>query len=335
MNQWPFDDSKFDDVSANVFRKTYNKGFIDISGGDLTIRNSGSIDASGMDISGLTVIRSGDVDISGSVTIQGNLQVFQDTNTSIIDTTFNNYSIVVKDDISLNGDFRVSGRINSDFYYKNTMQLPYIVADWSPSSIGVITSSVNYSYMVDIFNKSQIYTNINSSQFDAQTNLYSNALDNYVAFRVFPGLWELHWSHKYSSAGSGANTARIFNALFTDTTGNGSTDTVTGVSFFNCQYSSTLTTFQEQQWRAHFYVPDGPSAYLRTIFGNNRNTATYLTIGLETAHPRFILRCLEVGNWNGENPVLANGSSGGGESGATSYSPSNSIIYNDTNNFTS
>ena len=220
MNQWPFDDSKFDDVSANVFRKTYNKGFIDISGGDLTIRNSGSIDASGMDISGLTVIRSGDVDISGSVTIQGNLQVFQDTNTSIIDTTFNNYSIVVKDDISLNGDFRVSGRINSDFYYKNTMQLPYIVADWSPSSIGVITSSVNYSYMVDIFNKSQIYTNINSSQFDAQTNLYSNALDNYVAFRVFPGLWELHWSHKYSSAGSGANTARIFNALFTDTTGN-------------------------------------------------------------------------------------------------------------------
>ena len=123
-----------------------------------------------MDISGLTVIRSGDVDISGSVTIKGNLQVFQDTNASIIDTTSNNYVIVTEDDISLNGDFRVSGRINSDFYYKNTMQLPYIVADWGSSSVGTLSGS--NTLMLDIFNKSQIYTNINSSQFDTQRNLY-------------------------------------------------------------------------------------------------------------------------------------------------------------------
>ena len=331
MDQWPFDDSKFNDVSANLFKQSYYQGFVDISGGDLSVRNTGGIDASGMDISGLTVIRSGDVDISGSVTIQGNLQVFQDTNTSIIDTTFNNYSIVVKDDISLNGDFRVSGRINSDFYYKNTMQLPYIVADWSPSSIGVITSNANYSYMLDIFNMSQIYTNINSSQFNAQRALYTNARDNYIAFRVFPGLWELHWSHRYGAAGSGANTSRMFNSLFTDTTGDGNTDTETQVSFFNCQDSASYGTFQQQQMRAHFYVPDGPSAYLRTFYNNSRNTAIYLTIGIETRHPRFILRCLEAGNWNGENPSLSTGA----ESGATDYSPSNSIIYNDTNNFTS
>ena len=129
MDQWPFDDSKFNNVSANLFKQSYYQVFVDISGGDLSVRNTGGIDASGMDISGLTVIRSGDVDISGSVTIQGNLQVFQDTNASIIDTTSNNYIIVTEDDISLNGDFRVSGRINSDFYYKNTMKLPYIVAD--------------------------------------------------------------------------------------------------------------------------------------------------------------------------------------------------------------
>ena len=211
------------------------------------------------------------------------------------------------------------------------MQLPYIVADWSAPSIGVITSNVNYSYMVDIFHKSQIYTNINSSQFDAQTNQYTNALDNYVAFRVFPGLWELHWSHKYTASGAGGNVSRIHNDLFTDTTGNGSTDTQTQVSFFNCQGNGTDGTFQQQQLRAHFYVPDGPSAYLRTIFGNNRNTAIYLTIGIETQHPRFILRCLEVGNWNGQNPSLSTGA----ESGATDYTPNNSIIYNNTNNFTS
>jgi hypothetical protein len=328
MNQWPFDDSKFDDVSANVFRKTYNKGFIDISGGDLTIRNSGSIDASGMDISGLTVIRSGDVDISGSVTIQGNLQVFQDTNASIIDTTTNDYSIVVKDDISLNGDFRVSGRINSDFYYKNTMQLPYIVADWGQSSVSL--NAGNYSLMLDIFNQSQIYTNINSSQFNAQRNLYSNAADNYVAFRVFPGLWELIFRHPYTSAGSGGNVSRISTHLFTDTTGNGNTDTETMVSFMNCQGNGT-STFQEQQPHVHFYVPDGPSAYLRTYFGNNRNGAIYLTFATNGSHPLYILRCLEVGNWNGENPSLSTGA----ESGATDYSPSNSIIYNNTNTFTS
>ncbi len=328
MNQWPFDDSKFDDVSANVFRKTYNKGFIDISGGDLTIRNSGSIDASGMDISGLTVIRGGNLDISSSITIQGNLQVFQDTSASVIDTTTNNYIIVTGDDISLNGDFRVSGRISNDFYYKNTLQLPYIVADWGTSSVSLNTG--NYSLMLDIFNQSQIYTNINSSQFNAQRNSSTGANDNYVAFRVFPGLWELFLSHPYTSAGGSSNVSRISTALFTDTTGNGNTDTETMVSFMNCQGNGT-SFFQEQQPHVHFYVPDGPSAYLRTIFGNNRNGAIYLTFGTAGQHPVYILRCLEVGNWNGQNPSLSTGAEGG----ATDYSPDNSIIYNNTNNFTS
>jgi len=328
MNQWPFDDSKFDDVSANVFRKTYNKGFIDISGGDLTIRNSGSIDASGMDISGLTVIRGGNLDISSSITIQGNLQVFQDTSASVIDTTTNNYIIVAEDDISLNGDFRVSGRISNDFYYKNTLQLPYIVADWGTSSVSL--NAGNYSLMLDIFNQSQIYTNINSSQFNAQRNSSTGANDNYVAFRVFPGLWELFFRHPYTSAGGGGNVSRISTALFTDTTGNGNTDTETLVSFMNCQGNGT-SAFQEQQPHIHFYVPDGPSAYLRTIFGNNRNGAIYLTLNANGHHPLYILRCLEVGNWNGQNPTLSTGA----ESGATDYSPDNSIIYNNTNNFTS
>ena len=328
MNQWPFDDSKFDDVSANVFRKTYNKGFIDISGGGLTIRNSGSIDASGMDISGLTVIRGGNLDISSSITIQGNLQVFQDTSDSVIDTTTNNYIIVTGDDISLNGDFRVSGRISNDFYYKNTLQLPYIVADWGLSSVSATTG--NYNLMLDIFNKSQIYTNINSSQFNAQRNSSTGANDNYIAFRVYPGLWELFFSHPFTSAGSGANTSRINTSLFTDTTGNGNTDTETLVHNMNCQLNGA-STFQEQQQHVHFYVPDGPSAYLRTHYNNSRNGSIYLTLGSSGKHPIYILRCLEVGNWNGQNPSLSTGA----ESGATDYSPDNSIIYNNTNNFTS
>ena len=326
MVQWPFDDSKFNDVSANLFRQSYSQGFVDISGGDLSVRNTGGIDASGMDISGLTVIRSGDVDISGSVTIQGNLQVFQDTNASIIDTTSNNYIIVTEDDISLNGDFRVSGRINNDFYYKNTMQLPYIVADWGSTSVGNLTG--NYNLMLDIFNKSQIYTNINSSQFNAQRNKNAHANDNYVAFRVFPGLWELFWRHPYTSAGGSSNVSRINTSLFTDTNDDGSTDTETQVQFMNCQ-GNGANTFQEQQPQVHFYVPDGPSAYLRTIFGNNRYGSIYLTFGSNGRHPIYILRCLEVGNWNGQNPELTTGA----ETGATGYTPSNSIIYNNTNNF--
>jgi hypothetical protein len=329
MDQWPFDDSKFNDVSANLFKQSYYQGFVDISG-DLSVRNTGGIDASGMDISGLTVIRSGDFDISSSLTIQGNLQVFQDTNASIIDTITNDYSIVVKDDISLNGDFRVSGRINNDFYYKNTMQLPYIVADWGFSSHGGTVTTANYHLMVDLFNQSQIYSNINSSQFNVQRNSSTGGNDNYMAFRVFPGLWELHFSHQYTSAGAGGNTSRIQNALFTDTTGDGNTDTETSVSFMNCQ-GNGASTFQEQQMRVHFYLADGPSAYLRTFYNNSRNSAIYLSVSGGNYIPIFILRCLEVGNWNGENPSLSTGA----ESGATDYSPSNSIIYNDTNNFTS
>jgi hypothetical protein len=53
-----------------------------------------------------------DVDISGDLLINGNLEVKQQQNTSIINTTVNDYQLIITEDISLNGNFTSSGDIS-------------------------------------------------------------------------------------------------------------------------------------------------------------------------------------------------------------------------------
>jgi cytoskeletal protein CcmA (bactofilin family) len=49
------------------------------------------------------------VDISGDLVIKGNLSVIQQDNTTVINTTVNDYQLIVTEDLSLNGELRVSG----------------------------------------------------------------------------------------------------------------------------------------------------------------------------------------------------------------------------------
>ena len=51
----------------------------------------------------------GDLSLNGDLTIQGNLAVFQTTNTVSINTTVNNYEVIITNDMSLNGSMNVSG----------------------------------------------------------------------------------------------------------------------------------------------------------------------------------------------------------------------------------
>jgi cytoskeletal protein CcmA (bactofilin family) len=60
------------------------------------------------------------MDISGDLTIHGNLTVYRQENNAIINTTINNYEVVVTKDISLNGKLVVSNdaSLNSKLYVK-------------------------------------------------------------------------------------------------------------------------------------------------------------------------------------------------------------------------
>ena len=50
-----------------------------------------------------------DVDISGDLVIRGNLAVFQNRNTTTINTTINNYEVIATEDLSVNGNVVASG----------------------------------------------------------------------------------------------------------------------------------------------------------------------------------------------------------------------------------
>jgi len=47
------------------------------------------------------------VDISGDLIIKGNLSVFQTKETETINTTVNDYTLIVTEDLSLNGKLNV------------------------------------------------------------------------------------------------------------------------------------------------------------------------------------------------------------------------------------
>ena len=55
------------------------------------------------------VSMNSNVDISGDLVINGNLEVKQHQNTSVINTTVNDYQLIVTEDLSLNGELKVSG----------------------------------------------------------------------------------------------------------------------------------------------------------------------------------------------------------------------------------
>ena len=56
------------------------------------------------------------VDISGDLVIKGNLSVYQQQNTMVINTTVNNYEVIITNDMSLNGNITASGSIRATYF---------------------------------------------------------------------------------------------------------------------------------------------------------------------------------------------------------------------------
>ena len=142
------------------------------------------------------VSMNGNVDISGDLLITGNLSVIHQEDTTIINTTVNEYTSIVTEDISLNGKFQVSGDVSfnstgrvdvcGNFY----AQYP---ADSIPSSaiegiqsIGQFDSDIDLSLNANLllagdasFN-SNLYVNGNST-FKQQVDVCGNFYAQYPA----------------------------------------------------------------------------------------------------------------------------------------------------------
>jgi hypothetical protein len=311
------------DPSANRYKQSYIQGFLDISGGDVTVRNgdvnvvNGNVFAESMSV----FDPSANVDICGNVVVGGNLKVNQYQNTAIIDTTITNQTIFVRDDLSLNGSIDISGSIApSSFYNVNSMSMPYITVTWSATAIASLNTYYNdYRSMISA---AKIFTNIHTDSFaiNASTGGLSSESqdqDNYFAFRMFPGVWRFSFIHR-PNTGDSANTHFIRPQLWIDDTNSGTASTtkyMMGISVSNAATDSAVAPYQT------VFIPDGPSGWFRFY---NYYTGHNRRMNIDNANykaPFFELKCMHIGNWNGSNPTL-------GAQGATDYSGSVDISFN-------
>ena len=107
------------------------------------------------------VVESGDVSMNnnlslgGNLVVKGNLTVFRQENASIINTTVNNYEIVITKDISLNGKLYVASdaSLNSKLYVANDVSLNsklYVANDVSLNSKLAVGNDASFNMRVDI-----------------------------------------------------------------------------------------------------------------------------------------------------------------------------------------
>ena len=303
------------DICANRFTETYIKGFLDISGGDLVLRN-GNIDVSGsIDISNNVSIQ-GDVSLNNNLTIDGNLQVLDVSNVSILNTTIEDATptISVTGDLSLNGTVNLSGAVRtSSFFDVNSGSLPYIVMDFqsmSASHNGSFTDIRN-----SFVNLAKNFTNINSSQFQmiqgAGGLSNGNDPDQYIGFRVFPGLWEGTFYIRPTQYPASNHNTQIVSYLYLDTNDSGTTNQEYTLGHVGGNTAFTQLQYGAARFKFVFYVPDGPSGYYR-LWNNTYDTRTLSGFVINNSntsqsnnnYPYFELKCLHVGNWDGVNPGM-------------------------------
>ena len=304
------------DNNANRFTESYTKGFLDISGSDLVLRN-GNIDVSGsIDISNNVSIQ-GDVSLNNNLTIDGNLEVLDVTNVSILNTTIEDTTptIAITGDLSLNGTINLSGSVRpATFFDVNSGSLPYIVMDFQSSSHNL--NGVGYLDMrTNFVTYAKKFTNINSSQFQmikgAGGLSPGNDPDHYIGFRVFPGLWEGTFYIKPTQYPASNHNTQIVSYLYLDTNDSGTTNASYTLGYVGGNSAYNKLHYGHARFKFVFYVPDGPSGYYRLwnntydtrILSGFRITNTSTTES-NNNYPYFELRCLHVGNWNGVNPNM-------------------------------
>ena len=97
------------DISANWYINTYIKGFVDISGGPLYVRNGNVIDIDSVEIAsnGSNTINFSNLDVSGIVAGSSNFQVASGGATTI------GALLTVNDNITCTGNISASGTVTS------------------------------------------------------------------------------------------------------------------------------------------------------------------------------------------------------------------------------
>ena len=99
------------DVNNKLIFYTAQSGTTDINASQerMVIQNTADISMNtSLSVAGNCNFNS-NVDISGDLVINGNLSVYQTNDTTTIHTTVNDYELIVSEDISLNGELKMSG----------------------------------------------------------------------------------------------------------------------------------------------------------------------------------------------------------------------------------
>jgi len=212
-------------------------------------------------------------------------------------------------DLSLNKRLFVGEFINTtNFYNVNSLLMPYYLVEWTNPSVGNIDTT--YDDFRLLFKAGKLHTNIHSNQLsiEAGSGGLSNASsdpDNYVAFKVYPGVWELNFELNETGVGSNANANYVQFYLYHD---NGSGTTIIHYSHGTSFTSSTTGYLKDFRY---FTVPNGKSGWLR-IFNSysqsNRRMVvrnTGITINSATnIIPTVHLKCIQLNNWDGTDSTL-------------------------------
>jgi len=140
-------------------------GILDVTGDTtmndtLTVNKATALNSSlfvnGKSILTDDVSMNADVDINGDLKITGNLSVFQNKTIETINTVVNDYTVIITEDISLNGELKVSGdaSLNGELYVKNATTLGSTLAvtgattlkdTLTVSKASVLSSTLNVS----------------------------------------------------------------------------------------------------------------------------------------------------------------------------------------------
>ena len=130
-----------------------------------------------------------DSSFNGNVTINGNLEVRQQ-NSTIINTTVNDYQLIISEDISLNGVLKVSGdtSLNGELYLKNGATLSSTLAVTEATTLGstlAVTGAATLASTMEVTGKTTLTDDVsmnNNVDIDGKLVVKSNIISQPIGF---------------------------------------------------------------------------------------------------------------------------------------------------------
>ena len=145
--------------------------------------------SSTLDVTGKTTFKNdislnGNLTMAGDLSLNGNLSVIQQNNQTILNTTVNDYTLIVSEDISLNGELKVSGDVslNGELYVKNATTLDATLNvngettfQYDNTTQSPLTINVSFDKVIDVSYNGTNYAPLNVAYSGDGTKLiYSN-----------------------------------------------------------------------------------------------------------------------------------------------------------------